>query len=177
MPKRKWVELFQSAERAETTCAVPIPSDALSQEIVGAQFHDARLGRRFEKLTRQLARKIGQTIPLACQDWTNTKAAYRFLSNPRVNEAAILAGHFQATRDRAACAGGPILVVHDTTEFTYSRESVEPIGILHRSYIAKDKQGRNRQCVVCGVLMHSSLALTTEGLPLGLAAVKFVLDP
>ena len=26
---------------------------------------------------------------------------------------------------------------------------------------------------VCGLLMHSSLAVTTEGLPLGLAAVKF----
>jgi len=26
---------------------------------------------------------------------------------------------------------------------------------------------------VCGILMHSSLALTREGLPLGLAAVRF----
>ncbi len=26
---------------------------------------------------------------------------------------------------------------------------------------------------VCGLLMHSSLAVTTEGLPLGLAAIKF----
>ena len=26
---------------------------------------------------------------------------------------------------------------------------------------------------VCGLLMHASLAVTTEGLPLGLAAVKF----
>ncbi|UWU72962.1 hypothetical protein [Bradyrhizobium sp. NC92] len=25
----------------------------------------------------------------------------------------------------------------------------------------------------CGILMHSSLAMTTEGLPLGLAAIKF----
>jgi len=45
---------------------------------------------------------LGQTIPLACQDWTNTKAAYRFVSNGRVNEAAILDGHFQATRERFA---------------------------------------------------------------------------
>jgi hypothetical protein len=26
---------------------------------------------------------------------------------------------------------------------------------------------------VCGILMHSSLAVTTEGLPLGLTAIKF----
>ncbi|MFA9479326.1 transposase DNA-binding-containing protein [Phycisphaerales bacterium AB-hyl4] len=38
---------------------------------------------------------------LACQDWAATKAAYRFLDNPRVDESAILAGHFQATRARS----------------------------------------------------------------------------
>jgi hypothetical protein len=37
----------------------------------------------------------------------------------------------------------------------------------------KDKQGRYRQHTVCGLLMHASLAVTAEGLPLGLAAVKF----
>ncbi|MGO8366648.1 IS4 family transposase, partial [Rhizobium johnstonii] len=30
-----------------------------------------------------------------------------------------------------------------------------------------------RHHTVCGILMHSSLALTLDGLPLGLAAVKF----
>lgn len=34
---------------------------------------------------------IGASIPLACQDWANTKAAYRFFSNDRVGEADILA--------------------------------------------------------------------------------------
>lgn len=33
--------------------------------------------------------------------------------------------------------------------------------------------GRLRHHAVCGILMHSSLAVTVEGLPLGLAAVKF----
>ena len=36
-----------------------------------------------------------------------------------------------------------------------------------------DKAGRFRMHTVCGLLMHSSLAVTTEGLPLGLSAVKF----
>ncbi|WP_349253271.1 transposase DNA-binding-containing protein [Bradyrhizobium sp. CB3481] len=43
---------------------------------------------------------MGQSIPLVCQDWTNTKAAYRFFSNERINEADILCGHFEATRGR-----------------------------------------------------------------------------
>ena len=34
-------------------------------------------------------------------------------------------------------------------------------------------QGRVRYHTTCGVLMHSSLVVTQEGLPLGLAAIKF----
>ena len=146
---------------------------ALDRELADCQFQDARIGRRFRVLVRQLARKIGQTIPLACQDWTNTKAAYRFLSNRRVNEAAILAGHHQATRERVASTSGPVLILHGTTEFTYSRENRKAIGILKTSFTGRDKDGRPRQHTVCGILMHSSLVVTVEGLPLGLAAIKF----
>ena len=120
-----------------------------------------------------MATSLGQTIPLACQDWTNTKAAYRFFSNGRVNETAILGGHFQATRERFAATEGPILILHDTTEFSYTRESKEAIGILYKVCGRKDEQGRPRLHTVCGILMHSSLAVTAEGLPLGLAAIKF----
>jgi len=86
---------------------------------------------------------------------------------------AILAGHFQATRDRLAATDGPILMLHDTTEFSYTRESKQAIGILYRTCGRKDQEGRPRLHTVCGVLMHSSLAVTAEGLPLGLAAIKF----
>lgn len=41
---------------------------------------------------------MGGSIPFACQDWANTKAAYRFFANERVEEADILSGHFGATR-------------------------------------------------------------------------------
>ena len=37
----------------------------------------------------------------------------------------------------------------------------------------KDKRGRPRMHTVCGLLMHSSMATTTDGLPLGMAAAKF----
>jgi hypothetical protein len=115
---------------------------------------------------------MGQSIPFACQDWANAKGAYRFLSNDRVNEADILAGHFQSTRDRAGAAEGLIFVLHDTTEFTFQREDSSAIGITKSVNSGRDKAGRVRSHAVCGILMHSSLALTTEGLPLGVAAVK-----
>ena len=116
---------------------------------------------------------MGQGIPLACQDWANTKAAYRFFSNERVSEADILAGHFQSTRERTVTTDGPILVLHDTTEFSYQRENADAIGITKSINSGRDKAGRLRAHTVCGILMHSSLAVTTGGLPLGLAAIKF----
>jgi hypothetical protein len=147
----------------------------IDQELAGCQFKDMRLGKRFRKLLEQLSDGTGESIPLACQDWANTKAAYRFLANERVKEDTILAGHFQSTRDRFAetDTDSPILILHDTTEFTYSRTDVEPIGILHKSFTGKMKRGRLHHFTVCGILMHSSLAVTTEGLPLGLTAIKF----
>ena len=67
------------------------------RELAGCVFVDERLGQRLRKLIERLAGAIGASLPLACQDWANTKAAYRFLSNDRVSEAQILAGHVQAT--------------------------------------------------------------------------------
>jgi Transposase DNA-binding len=162
--------------RAGTRTPQPFRYDAqgwVDREIAGCEFRDARLGKRFRKLLAQLGSAMGQSIPLVCQDWANTKAAYRFFSNDRVSEADILAGHFQSTRDRTAATDGLVLVLHDTTEFTYQRESSEAIGITKRINSGRDKAGRLRSHTVCGILMHSSLAVTTEGLPLGLAAVKF----
>ena len=168
MPKQKWVELSQAAQAAEASSSGDRNAGSLAKEL-GSRFRDARLGRRFQKFVRQLESRLGQSIPLACQDWTNTKAAYRFLSNRRVTEEPILAGHFQATRDRVTATDGSILILHDTTEFTYYRESAQTLGGLHKSFTS----GGRKRYTVRGILMHSSLAVTTEGLPLGLTAIKF----
>jgi len=71
----------------------------------------------------QLSQGLGPTIPLACGDWAATKAAYRFLDNARVTEAEILAGHFASTCHRFAALDGPVLVLHDTTEFSFTRST------------------------------------------------------
>ena len=145
----------------------------IDQELAGCKFADARIGKRFSMLMDQLSDGIGRTIPLACGDWAATKAAYRFLDNDRVSEAEILAGHFQATRERFEAVKGPVLVLHDTTEFSFTRSDTAAIGQTHKVASGHmDKKGRQRIHTVCGILMHSSLAITTDGLPLGLAATK-----
>lgn len=156
-----------------------VPSSAfecrgwVDHEISGCEFKDARLAKRIRKLLERIGGAVGESIPLACQDWANTKAAYRFFSNERVSEEEILAGHFEATRARCALSNGPVLVLHDTTEFSFQRESTESIGVTYSVNSGRDKAGRVRSHTVCGIMMHSSLAVTTEALPLGLAAVKF----
>lgn len=139
----------------------------VDHELDGGDFPDRRLKERLGKILGDLGRRIGGTLPAACQDWAATKAAYRFFSNPRVDESVILAGHFAATKARFAATTGPILVLHDTSEFSFQRDRSEAIGQI--SLI----KGRHATHTVCGVLMHSSLVLTRDGVPLGLAAVKF----
>jgi hypothetical protein len=147
------------------------PTAWVDREVADCEFKDERLGKRFRKLLEQLSDGTGESIPMACQDWANTKAAYRFLSNERVSEKDILAGHFQATRARFAAAEEMALVLHDTTEFSYHREDGRAIGLLSKSHVGTKSRPRHHQ--VCGILMHSSLAVTPEGLPLGLSAIKF----
>lgn len=116
---------------------------------------------------------MGEPLPLACRDWANTKAAYRFLSNDDVSEREILAGHFASTRERVAASEGTILVLQDTTEFVFQRERSKEIGAITYAYGSPGVDRRRKPRTVCGLLMHASLAVTTEGLPLGLTAVKF----
>jgi hypothetical protein len=143
------------------------------QEVDREAFRDRRLGERLHTLVAQLSGAIGDPIPMACEDWANTKAAYRFLSNEAVGEGEILAGHFKATRSRVSAIDGLILVLQDTTEFTYKRSQPEKIGAIGLTPVGRDLHGHLEQRTVCGLLMHSSLAITTEGLPLGLSASKF----
>src|ERR1700684_2699823 len=80
----------------------------IDDEIGENVFRDARLGKRFRELLIRMGGGIGESIPLACQDWANTKAAYRFFANKRVHEGDILSGHFDATRVRFEAAHGTV---------------------------------------------------------------------
>jgi hypothetical protein len=147
----------------------------VAEEFRDSYFADLRLKERFIKFTSRLSDNFGESIPMACQDWSATKAAYRFLDNDRVCEDDILAGHFSSTAQRFMDTCGPILVLHDTTEFTYTREKNE-IGSTRKLRLGnpgRDFVGRKIYHTACGVLMHTTLALTPEGIPLGLGAVKF----
>src|SRR5471032_3500327 len=98
----------------QNNCAsVDEPSDNatwVAGETAGCKFRDARLGKRLSNLLQVLGDGIGRTVPLACQDWANTKAAYRFFDNDRVSEHDILSGDFEATAQRFSAPDGQIIV-------------------------------------------------------------------
>ena len=78
----------------------------VDQELAGSTFKDERLGRRLRKLLVQMAGAVGAPIPLACQDWANTKAAYRFYDHPQA--APYPARGRRATRERSGESSGPV---------------------------------------------------------------------
>ena len=139
----------------------------VAHELAGGTFPDARLKTRLGRLLGDLGDRIGGTLPMACQDWAATKAAYRVFDDERIDDGVILAGHVAATAARFAAVPGTVLVLHDTTAFSVTRNT--PDGVGHLSYV----KGRHGTHTACGLLMHSRLVLTTDGTPLGLAAAQF----
>jgi hypothetical protein len=167
------VQSKSAAAKSKTIIKSPSPSTWIDGEVAGCRFKDLRLNKRFGKLLAMMSEGMGESLPYACQDWANTKAAYRFFSNTDVSEDQIMAGHFQATEGRLSQTDRTILMLHDTCEFSFQREKHSKIGLLGRPSCGKQKDGRLKHITVRGILMHSSLAVTQEGLPLGLAAIKF----
>jgi hypothetical protein len=105
----------------------------VERELAASAFPDERLKSRLGQLLGDLGTRIGHTLPTACQDWAATKAAYRFFDNPRVDDQTVLAGHFAATAGRFAATTGTVLVLHDTTEFSFTRNTPDAVGYL--SYV------------------------------------------
>jgi Transposase DNA-binding len=109
---------------------------------MGCELPDARHGKRLRQLLERLSSRVDSFTPWASQDWANTKAAYRFFGNGRVSEANILEGHFASTREQfVAASDSPVLILHDTTEFSYRHEDSASIGILNK--IPTGNKGRS----------------------------------
>jgi len=144
----------------------------IGSEYRGSVLGDRRRSERLERIAVGLARNPGLSFPEAMGSEGQLDGLYRFLNNDAVTFEAVHAPHAEQTRLRCE-AHDRVLVLHDTTEFSFTRENTQAIGLTHKVAKGhKDKRGRQRMHTVCGILMHSSLAVTTDGLPLGLTAIK-----
>lgn len=120
-------------------------------------FGDVRLDKRLLVLLDQLAAQPTASLPQACGDWKNTKAAYRFLNSEKVTPKGIRDTHYFQTW-RRLLGEDRILALTDTTDLDLSSkpqmQGVGPLG-------AKKTQG---------LKVHSVLLATPRGVPLGLVA-------
>lgn len=132
--------------------------DWASAEFSGANLGDARLVRRLVALARRLAWSPQGSFPQSLKS-AELKAAYRFFDNTRIDTDGVLAPHIEQTLDRMRQVP-VVLAVQDTTEFNLSH-LLATTGLGYGS-------GRHER----GFLMHSLLAVTPEGLPLGVLGMK-----
>jgi hypothetical protein len=122
-----------------------------------AELGDLRLRTRLIELAERLAEHPSESLPEACEDDAQLKAAYRFFSNKKVKPSAVLASHVGSTRARIE-GESVVLAVQDTTSLDYTAHpATTGLGVLN------DVKHQ-------GFLVHTTLAITPARVPLGLLA-------
>ncbi len=126
-----------------------------AQELKSADLGDPRRNRRLIQIVEDLAAQPGASVPQACGTQAKAKAVYRFWDDDHIRPAAIEASHFQRTAERAQ-QKGTVLAVQDTTELDYAdHPRTRGLGALENAWQQ-------------GFKVHSSLAVSPDGVPLGL---------
>lgn len=116
---------------------------------------EARLRRRLDRMVDQFAAQPNCSIPQATETRNHMDAAYQFFANPRVGPDNIVAHQVSQTVQRLQeCPR--VLVLQDTSDFNFS------------CLLATEDLGYTAGSEVRGLLLHSSLAVRPDGLPLGL---------
>jgi hypothetical protein len=115
----------------------------------------------------QFSEQPTASIPQACGGWPEIKAAYRFFDNEAVEPRQLLAPHRQATVRRMQ-GQAVVLAVQDTTSINYATHpATEGLGPI-----------TNNRDRTLGLFLHTTLALSVSGEPLGvLAAALAARDP
>jgi hypothetical protein len=131
------------------------------QEFGSVELGDLRLTDRLKKIVEDRAKQPNTSYLEACKgDRSAVKGYYYFIDSPRdtLNPEAMLATHRRRTIERMM-AHEMVLVVQDTTDLSFStRHHTEGLGLIGANQTGAESQG---------LKLHTCLALTSEGLPLG----------
>lgn len=139
----------------------PDSDDWARHEFAELAVGDQRLRERVITVARAFAANSTAHVPEACGTRACTKAAYRVFANPKVTMDALLTAHYQATTGRCQNRG-VVLAVQDTTSLNYTAHTaIDGLGP-----IARRTNGAQ------GLLVHDTMAFSTEGTPLGLVDVQ-----
>ena len=131
-------------------------------EFAAVELKDARLNRRCAELAGQLDMNPEGPINQACEDWADTKAAYRFFDNKKVTPEGIQGAHRARTVGRMR-EHKRVLAIQDTSFLNFTHHpQTEELGEI-------GNKTQNQR----GFGMHSTLAVTEKGVPLGLLTQDF----
>jgi hypothetical protein len=129
---------------------------SIADEFLNVPINDQRLVNRLIHTASMLEKQPEKSIPDACQNWAATKAAYHLFDHQKITPAVIQSGHFSNTIERIK--NHPIVLqIQDTTciDFT-TLQKTKGLGPYTTASSSR------------GLLMHSVLAVTPTGVPLGL---------
>jgi Domain of unknown function (DUF4338)/Transposase Tn5 dimerisation domain/Transposase DNA-binding len=159
--QRNWRKLLNAPlelPRLLPTQRTRSPAD-WAQEEFGRCRLSAPLTKRLMTMARDFWARPMADIPEACQSVSKMQAAYRFLANDDVEFETLLQPHYAATEQRISDMGegSVVLVPQDTTSVNYSAlTSIDGLGPVGTTVDAAQ-----------GLHLHSSLAMTVQGVPLG----------
>ena len=154
---RRWRELLGGSIKVEASHSV----DWAEEEWGHASLGDARLVQRLISLGRDRYAHPQANIPQTCGSRSKTKAAYRFFDHESATLQNLLAPHIEATTKRVA-KEKVVLAIQDTTSLNYgTHPATEGLGPIN-----------NIATGVAGLVLHGTLAVNTEGTPLGLLAAQ-----
>ncbi len=146
---------------ASPFCSAPTPiADWALTEFGHAELGDDPRTDRLLMIATAFAQQPTAPIPQACGPGSATQGAYRFFENDDIEPEAIREAHEQATLERVRLHA-VVLAVQDT--------SLAQLYSAHPQTQGLGPIGTRRQNIT-GLLLHSTLALTPGGVPLGIAA-------
>ena len=123
--------------------------DWADAEFRGVPRLEKRLQNRLVELAARLAERPTGSLPQRL-DWSELKAAYRFMHNSDATPEVLQSVHRQRTRERMH-RDGVVLIVHDSTHIDFS---------AHRAVV--DQLGPTGDGGGRGFIQHNSLAVDPE---------------
>lgn len=138
----------------------------VDNEFEKAYIRDERLLNRLISVTKRLAVSPEAPLTQALGGWNELRGCYRLVNNKNITTDVILSGHSSETIERIK-NHSVVLVPQDTTSFDFSYlPATEGLGPYS---ISENKKG---------ILLHTAMAITTEGIPLGILNQQYwVRDP
>lgn len=142
-----------------------VTDDWVSAEFSSLDLGDQRLNTRFKSITIDLLGQCRKTLASSFSSWSKVKASYRFFANSRVTFYSMLKPHIAASLSRLrSCSTA--LIIQDTTYFDYSgRKKTKDLDSVHRG---------SHGVISKGLILHNTLAVTTDGVPLGILDQRFI---